>query len=310
MGPDQQRVAVIVNPRSADGQTGRNWPTIQSKLSRVWSEIGVMQTESPGHAIGLSGEAVRSGYNTIIAVGGDGTLNETVNGILAQGATDSIVTLGLIPQGTGSDFRRTVKLPLDEDEAVQIIERGETALFDAMHVVYRDTRGDEGIRYAINVASFGMGGAVAERANRSSKPFGGRMAFLTATALTGLSFSGNSVSIQADDGDWQDVRVTNVAVGNGQYHGAGMHVCPRAVPNDGLLDVTIIEKLSLLEMALNIRILFNGQIYNHPRIHHNRVKKLVARSDDSVQIEIDGEPLGRLPIEITVIPTALRMFIP
>ena len=99
MGPDQQRVAVIVNPRSANGQTSRNWPTIQSKLSRVWSEIGVMQTESPGHAIGLSGEAVRSGYNTIIAVGGDGTLNETVNGILAQGATDSIVTLGLIPQG-------------------------------------------------------------------------------------------------------------------------------------------------------------------------------------------------------------------
>ncbi len=310
MGPDEQRVAVIVNPRSANGQTSRNWPTIQSKLSRVWPEIGVMQTDSPGHAIGLSGEAVRSGYNTIIAVGGDGTLNETVNGILAQGVTDSIVTLGLIPQGTGSDFRRTAKLPLDEDEAVQIIEKGETALFDAMRVIYRDTRGDEGIRYAVNVTSFGMGGAVAERANRSSKPFGGRVAFLWATAVTGLGFSGDNVSIQTDDGDWQDARITNVAIGNGQYHGAGMHVCPRAVPVDGLLDVTIIEQMSLLEIALNVRVLFNGRIYDHPKIHHSRVRKLVARSPDTVRIEIDGEPLGHLPIEITILPAALRMFVP
>ena len=269
-----------------------------------------MQTDSPGHAIGLSGEAVRSGYNTIIAVGGDGTLNETVNGILAQGVTDSIVTLGLIPQGTGSDFRRTAKLPLDEDEAVQIIEKGETALFDAMRVIYRDTRGDEGIRYAVNVTSFGMGGAVAERANRSSKPFGGRVAFLWATAVTGLGFSGDNVSIQTDDGDWQDARITNVAIGNGQYHGAGMHVCPRAVPVDGLLDVTIIEQMSLLEIALNVRVLFNGRIYDHPKIHHSRVRKLVARSPDTVRIEIDGEPLGHLPIEITILPAALRMFVP
>ena len=309
MQSDGQPAAVIVNPRSGGGSTGRNWSRIRAKLAAACPRIDVMQTESAGHAIQLSGEAVRSGYRTIIAIGGDGTLNETVDGILSEGAPSASVTLGLIPQGTGSDFRRTLKLPLNEDRAIAIIKRGETATFDAMRVVFFDTTGTNRTRHAINVTSFGMGGAVAQRARRSSKPLGGRVAFLTATAVTGFGFRGSEVSIQADGGEWRKVRVTNVAVGNGQYHGAGMHICPRAIPNDGLLDVTLIEWLSPLEMAWNARILFNGRIYDHPKIHHVRVKKLAAKSQDTTRIEIDGEPLGQLPLEITALTAAVRMFV-
>ena len=310
MQTDGQPVAVIVNPRSANGKTGRNWNRIQAKLALACPRTDVMQTESAGHAIELSREAVRSGYSTIIIVGGDGTLNETVNGILSEGAPNTTVTLGLIPQGTGSDFRRTINLPLSEDEAIGVIDRGETAVLDAMCVVFHDSTGGNRTRYALNVTSFGMGGAVAERANRSSKPLGAKAAFLTATAITGLGFRGNDISVQADGGEWRAVNITNVAVGNGQYHGAGMHICPRAVPNDGLLDVTLIERLSLLEIARNIRILFNGQIYDHPKIHHSRVRKLAAKSRDRARIEIDGEALGHLPLEITALPAAIRMFVP
>ena len=310
MQSDGQSVAVIVNPQSANGKTGRNWGRIQAKLALACPRIDVMQTESAGHAIELYRKAVRSGYSTIIIVGGDGTLNETVNGILSEGTPNATVTLGLIPQGTGSDFRRTVNLPLSEDEAIGVIDRGETAVLDAMRVVFQDTTGANRTRYALNITSFGMGGAVAERANRSSKPLGGRAAFLTATAVTGLGFRGNDVSIQADGGEWRKFRITNVAVGNGQYHGAGMHICPRAIPNDGFLDVTLIEQLSLLEVIRNSRILFNGQIYDHPKIHHSRVKQLAAKSPHTTRIEIDGEPLGQLPLKITILPTAIRMFVP
>ncbi len=310
MQTDGQPVAVIVNPQSANGKTGRKWSRIQSKLAQGCPQIDVMLTGSTGHAIQLSREAVRLGYRTIVAVGGDGTLNETVNGILAEGTPNTTVTLGLIPQGTGSDFRRSVKLPLNEDDAVGIIDRGEIAVLDAMRVVFQDPTGANRTRYALNVTSFGMGGAVAERANRSSKTLGGKAALLMATAITGLGFRGNDVSIQADGGEWRKAQITNVAVGNGQYHGAGMHICPRAIPSDGLLDVTLIEKLSLLEIARNSPILFNGQIYDHPKIHHSRVKTLVAKSRDTVRIEIDGEPLGQLPLEITVLPAAIRMFLP
>ena len=310
MDSGPQPVAVIVNPSSANGATRRRWKRIRAKLARVCPRIDVMETESAGHAIRLSEQAVRSGYSSIIAVGGDGTLNETVNGILSEEATLGTVTLGLIPQGTGSDFRRTVELPLNEDRAIDVIGRGKTANIDAMRVVYKDSAGADRVRYGINVTSFGMGGSVAARANRSSKPFGGTVAFMTATALTGVGFAGNEVSMQSDDGEWIRVLVTNVAVGNGQYHGSGMHVCPRAVLDDGLLDVTTIEKLSLLEITRSIRQLFNGRIYDHPKIHHGQTKKLVAKCHDKAGIEIDGEPLGYLPLEITVLPSAIRMFVP
>ncbi len=268
-----------------------------------------METEAPGHAIQLSGEAVRSGCGTIIAVGGDGTLNEVANGILSVAPPGSMVTLGLIPQGTGSDFRRTAMLPLNIDDAITIIARGQTAVLDAMRVDFHDPEGVQRIRYALNVTSFGMGGVVAERVQRSSNRLGGKAAFLTATAVTGFSFRGNDVSIQADGGDWSEYRITNVAVGNGQYHGGGMHICPRALMNDGLLDVTIIERLSLPEIARHIRILFNGQIYGHPKIQHRRVRVLAAKSREPTRVEVDGEPVGVLPLKMTVIPEAIRMFV-
>ena len=270
----------------------------------------VMKTQSSGHAIELTRNALRDGHRCIIAVGGDGTLNEVVNGVLSEDEDGQGLTIGLIPQGTGSDFRRAVHLPLDEVRAIDTIRRGRTRKLDAMRVVYRHPDGTDATRYAINLTSFGMGGAVAARANRSPKPLGGTVTFLVATALTTLRFNGNHVLIRMDDGELQDEWITNVAVGNGQYHGAGMRVCPEAIMDDGILDVTLIEKLSLWEIAWSIRLLFNGQIYDHPKVRFRRARKVVATSEELATIEIDGEPLGHLPLEVTVLPSAIRMIVP
>jgi diacylglycerol kinase (ATP) len=306
---DGKPIAVIVNPNSASGRTAQAWEGIHAALALAFPRLKILKTEFPGHATALTSQAIRSGCNQIIAVGGDGTLNEVVNGVL-PGDDAHEVTLGLIPQGTGSDFRRAVGIPLNQDEAINVIRRGETTSLDAMRVVYRDPSGTQRTRYAVNVTSFGMGGAVAARAGLSAKPFGGTVAFLVATATTALHFKGNQVSLREDDGEWRDLHITNVAVGNGQYHGAGMYVCPDAQVGDGLLDVTIIEKLSVVEIVLNVGLLFNGRIYSHRKIYHSRVRKLAAKSEDTATIEIDGEPLGSLPLEITVLPSALRFIVP
>ena len=147
-----------------------------------------------------------------------------------------------------------------------------------------------------------MGGAVAARANRSSKALGGQFAFLAATLQTALTFSGNSVTLRLDESKRIEAKITNVAVGNGQYHGAGMWVCPGASIDDGLLDVTVIRYLSLLELARNLPALYNGRIYSHPKVQSHRVKVVHADSREPALIEIDGEPLGRLPIEVSVLP--------
>jgi diacylglycerol kinase (ATP) len=306
-------VAVVLNPRSAGGRTGGVWPRVHARLEEVCGALSVFETQAPGHAIELTGQALAAGHRTLIAVGGDGTLNEVVNGILNAEVGDRDVVLGLIPQGTGSDFRRTAGIPLAEGEAIEVIRRGRTARVDAMRVAYRTPEGDTRTRYAINLTSFGMGGRVAARVNRSRKPAGARVAFLTATAVTAAGFAGDSVAITLDGDDGSrrfDMVITNVAVGNGQYHGSGMHVCPRARLDDGLLDVTIIEHLSLLEIARNFRLLFNGRIYDHPKIHHHLARRLVADSESDAAIEIDGEALGYLPVEVTALPGAVRMLFP
>src|SRR5947208_5739581 len=300
-------VAAIVNPRSANGRTGRIWPRIHAELRKVLGEVRVFHTRSPRHAIDLTAAALQAGHRTILAIGGDGTVNEVVNGFLSNGrAPVSEAVLGVIPQGTGSDFRRALRLPLDERAAIRAIQTADARPVDVMSVTYRTSEGVALSRYAVNVVSFGMGGAVAARVNRTSKALG-KVSFLIATVATTLRFQGNTVSLRIDGAELQNVSISNVAVGNGPYHGGGMWACPRAVMDDGVLEVTIIENMPAWEIFRDIRYLYNGRIYEHPKVRYSRATRLEATSDQPTLLEIDGEPLGQLPLKIEVIPKAIRI---
>jgi len=301
-------IAAIVNPRSANGRTGRIWPQIHAEIRKILGEVQVFHTRSPRHAIDLTAAALQAGHGTILAIGGDGTVNEVVNGFLSDGrAGVSEAVLGVIPEGTGSDFRRALRLPLDERAAIHAIRTADARPVDVMRVTYRNAEGITLSRYAVNVVSFGMGGAVAVRVNRTSKALGGKVSFLIATITTTLRFQGNTVSLGIDGAEPRKVSISNVAVGNGPYHGGGMWACPRAVIDDGVLEVTIIENMPAWEIFRDIRYLYNGRIYEHPKVRYSRATRLEATSDQPTLLEIDGEPLGQLPLEIEVIPKAIRI---
>ena len=262
----------------------------------------ILQTKAPGHAIELTRDALKRGARTIFAVGGDGTVNEVVNGLFENEeplAADA--ELVVIPRGTGSDFSRVLN---------RVVPRGDKRMIDLMKVRYTAADGTTRIRYSINVTSFGMGGEIARRVNQSSKPLGGRLAYLAATVQSAWSFPGKRVTLQLDNSKTIEANVTNVAVGNGQYHGAGMWICPGAIIDDGLLDLTVIRYLSLPELVKSVPTLYSGGIYSHPNVESHRVKHLEAESGEPVLIEIDGEAVGRLPIEISMVPKAVRVSMP
>lgn len=295
----------ILNPKAQSGGAAETWTKVRHLLP---PGTEVFETERPGHASELTRSALRRGVKSILAIGGDGTINEVVNGFFEAGkpiAADAV--LGVIPHGTGSDFRRSLNLPVDAESAAQLLRTAAPRLIDVMHVRYTTLEGMPGERYSINVTSFGMGGAVAARATRFSGWCGGRIAFVIATLQTTAQFSGSHIRLTLDGAQQPERIVTNVAAGNGQYHGGGMWVCPRASLDDGLLDVTVVEHVSLFETIRALPSLYNGRIYDHPKVEFFRAKELRAVSAGPVLIEIDGEPLGKTPVEISVIPRTLRV---
>ena len=298
-------ITAIVNPAAGHGKALEAWAKVRAHLKCA---VETVRTEGPGHATRLAAQALGQSADTIVAVGGDGTINEVVNGFFEQDRLISNrASLAIVPHGTGSDFIKMLQLPPDAETAAAVIQAKNHRLVDLMKVRYTKLDGTPASRYAINITSFGMGAAVASRVNRSSKIFGRKTSFVLATVRTAMAFSGSSVSMCFENSKTIHAEVTNVAVGNGKYQGAGMLACPRAAIDDGVLDVTVVEFLPALQLLRNLPLLYNGKIYSHPKIQFHRVQSVRADSKKNVLVEVDGETVGRLPVEISIMPQALRM---
>jgi diacylglycerol kinase (ATP) len=304
------RVVAILNPKAGGGRVKHHWPEYETAIRARIPQLEVRWTERPWHAAEITREVLQSGADLVIGVGGDGTVHEVVNGFLKHDRpVREGARLGYVPMGTGGDFQRTVQVPQDPIAVAAYLEQGATASMDVGKIRFLGT-GHTGIsqRYFANLLSFGMGGDVSVAAkNNFLTNIDGQAAFLWATLKVFFSYSGKTVELQFDDQPIESrIKITNVAVGNGQYHGGGMLPCPGASLADGLLDVTTIERLNWFELIRDLRMLYSGAVFDHPKVQHRQASKLVARSADETRVEVDGEALGSLPIEIEI----LRQVIP
>jgi len=306
-----RRIAAIVNPRAAGGRAGSLWPRVAPHLRAHLGEVTLRVTDSAGHATRIARELIESGFDLVIAVGGDGTVSEVANGFLRDDLLiRSDAQLAILPIGTGSDFQRTLGIPSDVDHAVEIVAHGKPFVLDVGKATLVGSDGCKQQRYFVNLTSFGMGGAVAAGAKNTLTVLGGKAGFLWATFKTLATYRGRKVEIELDEsGTPLPFCISNVAVGNGRYHGGGMRACPTAVLNDGVLEVTVIEYLKPLQVIRDIRVLYSEDVYRHPKIHHLRARRLAARSAQPTWVEIDGEPLGRLPLSIEVLPQRLPVLL-
>ncbi len=301
-----------MNPKAGGGWAAKAWPGIAALLQQRFGGVEEQSTSYPGHATELARSATEAGSDLVIAVGGDGTINEVANGFLRDSKpVQPGARLGIIPIGTGGDFQRTLRIPSEIDEAVEVIAAGHTLTID---VGLARLTGYDGLpveRYFVNLVSFGMGGDVSKRAKNFLSPLGGRVAFLYATLAVFLTYKAKHVRLQLDDTPLEEeFCITNIAIGNGRYHGGGMHPCPLAVLDDGLLEVTTIDRLNMFELIRDLPVLYSEDIYQHPKVRHFRAMRVTAGSRETTRIEVDGEALGTLPLQISLVPHVLPLLVP
>ena len=301
------RSFVIVNPSSAAGATGRRWDLIAKLLRRSLGSFEHAATRSANEATALSRAALRDGYEMIVAVGGDGTLNEVASGFF-EGCTAIApeAVLGVIAVGTGSDFGRTLG-QTDLQAACASLGGRDTRAIDVGVARFTRHDGTPATRIFINVASFGVGGLVARLVSPRLKALNGRAAFTLATLRALATYRDQTVSLQFDDAPSQSGAITNCAFGNGRFFGAGMQVAPAAKFDDGELDATIWSGFTLLDFIRKRRTLYDGSHVHEPGAQTLRLRRATATSGSIVLLEIDGESVGRLPLHIDVMPLAIRL---
>jgi YegS/Rv2252/BmrU family lipid kinase len=298
---------VIVNPHAGLGKGRKDWPVISALFKKAGIAIVPEFTKEKLHAKELAMLAIESGYRKLIAVGGDGTLNEIVNGIIEQQFCPSTdVILGMIPIGSGNDWRRMYNIPDDHEGAVEVIRRSNYFIQDAGKITFLKNEKYQH-RYFANIAGIGFDAVVVNKTNRQKdKNKGGKFLYLY-NLLTSLFSSVYSNAEILIDGKKINSSVFSMNVGICKYSGGGMMQVPGAIPDDGLFDITLIRKIGKLEVLRNIKNLYDGSFIKNPKVSTFRANHISVNTDPAVYVEVDGESLGSSPLEFEVIPVCLRI---
>jgi diacylglycerol kinase (ATP) len=303
------KAGVIINPGAGSRGMRRHVSELELVLRSHFSDLTVCKTSGPGDAGRLAHKMCNDGVELVIAVGGDGTIGEVADGILAHdGARPA---LGIISCGTGSDFARTIGQPGNLKEQVLRIVSGQRQPIDVGRVTYLNGAGQQAFRHFINVASFGMSGATALAVNsaRQKSRMPGRLLYLGHTVRELIRYQFQDVVMSLDGAPPVNAQIAVVAAANGQFFGSGMMVAPDARINDGWLEYVVVRGASKLTLIRDLQLLYTGRHMGHPAVTMLRGKRLEvsAPGQADVLIEIDGEAVGQLPATFEIVPQALTL---
>ena len=315
MSEENKKWLVVVNPKASVGKSGKDWPVIRQILVNEGIEFDDVLTEYPRHAIEIVRNAiVEQGYRKFISVGGDGTNNEVINGIFTQDVVPTNdITMATMPVGTGKDWRRTFDIPVEYDDVVKIIKAGNTFAHDIGKLTYYDD-GNTRIRYFLNAAGTGLDEMVCHSTNRMKQQGkGGTIRYLISLVKCLFTYKITHIQLTIDDELVFDDSILNLSIGIGRFNGGGMRTMPKAVPNDGLFDVTVIKKVSIFKFAANVKNLYDGtfidkidevKIFQGKRIH------IVSIPPHSLKVETEGENLNNSPFDFEMLPRSINIVVP
>jgi diacylglycerol kinase (ATP) len=298
-------VAFVVNPASGNGASGRSWPQIEELAASRGLAGDVLFTDGPGHAAELARQAAENGARLVVAVGGDGTVNEVVNGL---GLSHPDVELAVVPQGTGDDLARTFGIPTKVESAVAVASGGQSRTVDLGHATFRV--GDRNVeRYFANFAGAGISGAIARRGARTSRRLGAKAAYMWATATVFIRWSSIPMRIELDD-DVREGLMYEVVIANGMYAAGGMKIAPDARPDDGQFDAVLIGDVSKADFVTTFPKIYRGTHTSHPKVDVVSARVVAVDAAGPLPVVLDGEQPGTTPARFEVVPGALRLRVP
>lgn len=310
------KIGIVLNPVAGAGRSARLWPQFEAEVRRRLGEFTLMKTDRPEDAALFGRQLAEQGYDLVIASGGDGTIGETVDGMLKSGlSADKLPRLAILPCGTGSDFARSIGMSGTPSEMTARIALGNERVIDAGRVTFVDDEGRAAVRHFINIASLGLSGPTSRAVNnakRSGKA-SGQWLFMWHTIRELIRYKFQNVRITVDGAPPIEARIAVVAAANGRFFGGGMMIAPQAELDDGMLDLVIFRGAAKLTLIKDLRLLYTGSHMNHPSVTLLRGRRIeIDPAGDplfnTAQLDIDGESPGSIPAAIEILAKVIRVW--
>jgi YegS/Rv2252/BmrU family lipid kinase len=303
----ETRWLVILNPHAGSGRGAKDKEKIEKKLHKASFDFRVVVSEYPKHAVDLTIQAITEGYRNLIVAGGDGSLNEVVNGIFGQSVCQpEEITVGMIPVGTGNDWIKTFGIPNSYKEAIKIIKKGETIRQDIGRINY-SLNGEPQSCYFANMAGFGFDAMVAEKTNvLKNKGRTGIILYMQALISSFWQYQTTRVKVSYDDKVINEL-IFSVSLGIGKFNGGGMMQAPGARPTSGTFHITIIRKIGIFGILRNISRLYSGEFTKDYRVSTFRASQVSVSSAKNISGEADGESLGDNKFEVALLSQKLSV---
>ena len=309
------KIGIVLNPVAGAGKAAQLWPQFEAEIRRQLGDFTLMKTGRPEDAAYFSEQLAKQGYDLIIASGGDGTIGETVDGMLKSGVpANALPRFSILPCGTGSDFARSLGMAGTPQQMTARIAAGKERQVDAGRVTFVDDEGKAAIRHFINIASLGLSGPTSRAVNRAKRSgkASGQMLFIWHTIRELISYRFQDVRITVDGAPPIEARIAVVAAANGRYFGGGMMIAPGAELDDGLLDLVIFRGAAKLTLIKDMRLLYTGSHVNHPSVTILRGRRITVEplgdpALNTAQLDIDGESPGAIPATFETLPKAIRV---
>lgn len=300
----------VVNPVSAGKKTIKEWPVFEKQLRDSGYAFDWTYTEYPEHASMITREVLKSGYDLVVSVGGDGTMNEVINGFFENGSPiNKEAKLAVFSRGTGCDFIRSFGIKKGFDEFLKILERNKIQELDVGMVRFCTESGQNLSRYFLNISDVGLGGETSRRVNKTKKHLKGFLAFLIGAMLTILKYRNKHIVLEIDGQAVRNEKTNSVIVANAKYFGGGMLISPESVPSDGILDIIVIGDFNTFELIRDFHLIYNGKHLTHPKVFHYKGKKIKVTSEPAALLEVDGEQPGITTAEFDIVPNAVKVLV-